>query len=41
MERMERDKIAKKVYVGECVGNRSVGGPFGCQASKENDAGKE
>ena len=24
-ERMERDKIAKRVYVGECAGSRSVG----------------
>ena len=27
VERMERDRIAKKVYVGECAGNRSVGRP--------------
>ena len=27
MERMERDRIAKGVYVGECAGNRSVGIP--------------
>ena len=27
VERMERDKIAKRVYVGECVGRRSVGRP--------------
>ena len=25
VERMERDGIAKRVYVGECVGSRSVG----------------
>ena len=25
VERMERDKIAKRVYVGECVGSHSVG----------------
>ena len=25
MERMENDKIAKRVYVGKCVGSRSVG----------------
>ena len=25
VERMERDRIAKRVYVGECVGSRSVG----------------
>ena len=25
MERMERDRIAKKVYVEECAGSRSVG----------------
>ena len=24
---MERDKIAKRVYVGECTGSRSVGRP--------------
>ena len=24
VERMERDKIAKRVYVGECSGSRSV-----------------
>ena len=24
MERMERDRIAKRVYVGECTGSRSV-----------------
>ena len=27
LERMERDRIAKRVYVGECVGSRSVGRP--------------
>ena len=27
VERMERDRIAKRVYVGECAGNRSVGRP--------------
>ena len=27
MERMVRDKIAKRVYVGECTGSRSVGRP--------------
>ena len=27
MERMERDRIAKRVYVGECAGSRSVGIP--------------
>ena len=27
MERMERDKIAKRVHVGEGVGSRSVGRP--------------
>ena len=26
MERMENDRIAKRVYVGECVGSRSVAG---------------
>ena len=25
MERVERDRIAKRVYVGECAGSRSVG----------------
>ena len=25
VERMKRDKIAKRVYVGECAGSRSVG----------------
>ena len=24
---MERDRIAKRVYVGECTGSRSVGRP--------------
>ena len=27
VERMERDRIAKRVYVGECAGTRSVGRP--------------
>ena len=27
MERMESDRIAKRVYVGECAGNHSVGTP--------------
>ena len=27
VERMEIDRIAKRVYLGECVGNRSVGRP--------------
>ena len=27
MERMEGDRIAKRVYVGECAGSRSVGRP--------------
>ena len=27
VERMERDRIAKRVYVGECAGNRSVSRP--------------
>ena len=27
VEMMERDKIAKGVYVGECAGRRSVGRP--------------
>ena len=25
MERMENDKIAKRIYVGECASSRSVG----------------
>ena len=28
VERMERDRIAKRVYVGECAGTRSVGRPW-------------
>ena len=55
VERTEKVWIAKRVYVGKCPGNHSVGRPqkrwidtvrdclrkkrFGCQASKENDAG--
>ena len=27
LERMERDRIAKRVYIGECAGSRSVGRP--------------
>ena len=27
VERMERDRIPKKVYVGECAGSRSAGRP--------------
>ena len=27
MERMERDRIAKRVYVRECAGSRSAGRP--------------
>ena len=27
MEWMERDRIARRVYVGECAGSRSVGRP--------------
>ena len=27
VERMERDRIAKRVYVGECSGSQSVGKP--------------
>ena len=27
MERMERDRIAKRVYVGKCAGSRSMGRP--------------
>ena len=53
VERMENDRIAKRVYVGECVGSHSVGRlqkrcqwlfkeeRFGCQASKENSAEQE
>ena len=28
IERMENDSIAKRVYVGECAGSRSVGKPW-------------
>ena len=28
MERMENDRIAKRVYVGEIAGNRSEGRPW-------------
>ena len=28
VERMEKDRIAKRVYVGECAGSRSVGRPL-------------
>ena len=28
VERMERDRIAKRVYVGECACNHSVGKPW-------------
>ena len=28
MERMEKDRIAKRVYVGECAGSRLVGRPW-------------
>ena len=27
MERMEKDRITKRVYVGECAGSRSMGRP--------------
>ena len=27
VKRMENDRIAKRVYVGECAGSRSVGRP--------------
>ena len=27
VERTERDRITKRVYVGECAGSRSVGRP--------------
>ena len=38
MDRMERDRIAKRVDVGECASTRSVFKEkrFGYQASKEN-----
>ena len=47
LERMENNRIAMRVYGGECAGSRSVGRPrkrwidtvkdcFGCHASKEN-----
>ena len=43
---VERDMIAKRVYVVEFAGSRSVGRPRkrwikrgGCQASKENGSG--
>ena len=28
VEKMENDRIAKRVYVRECAGNRSVGRPW-------------
>ena len=28
VERMENDRIAKRVYIGECAGSRSVGRPW-------------
>ena len=28
MERIDRDRIAKKVFVGECIGSCSVGRPW-------------
>ena len=28
VERMEDDRIAKRLYVGECAGSRSVGRPW-------------
>ena len=27
VERMEKERIAKRVYIGECVGSRSMGRP--------------
>ena len=27
VERMENDKITKRIYVGECAGSRSMGRP--------------
>ena len=27
VERMERDRIVKRVYIGKCAGSRSVGRP--------------
>ena len=45
MERTENDRMAKRIYVGEYPGSRSVGRPrkkwkkmFGCQATKEDGA---
>ena len=48
MERMENDRIAKMVYVGECAGRLwkrcfdtlkdCLKKRVGCQESKENDA---
>ena len=37
VERMERDRIAKRAYVGECAGSRSVGRPW----KRRNDTVKE
>ena len=34
---MERDRVAKKVYVGECAGSRSVGR----SRKRRIDTGKE
>ena len=28
LERMENDRIAKRVYIGECAGSQSVGRPW-------------
>ena len=44
VERMENDRIAKRVYVGECTGIRSIGRTWNrwsvvFEASKENGAG--
>ena len=46
VERMVSDRIAKRVYVRECAGRRSLGKQrlfkekrFGDQASKENGTG--
>ena len=50
VERIENDRISKRVYAGECAGSRSEGRPrkrwidtvkengFGYQANKENGA---
>ena len=51
MERVEKDRVAQRIYIGVCAGTHSLGRPwidtvkeclikrFGCQASKENGTG--